>query len=203
MRAILVASRVMVGLCINCPLPWHARAVTKSNSQTAPRVTVTALHATSPTAAPQPRTPPAQAATKSRSCPASIALLMSRKVRVIPSAQRVTTFTLVGLGPTARRAWPAMRTSPTTSLTRSDAPAVTPSSVDGDSSSASVSASASVTVSVPTASTGNSGRAATDGGFVGHDRHCGCRDLGPIRIVFYAEATAGSAPIGVGATRVT
>ena len=32
------------------------------------------------------------------------------------------------------------------------------------------------------------------GGFVGHDRDRACRDFRPVRIVFYAEATAGSAP---------
>jgi hypothetical protein len=44
-------------------------------------------------------------------------------------------------------------------------------------------------------------RAATNGGFVGHDRRRHCRDFAPVRIVFYAEATAGSAPTGVGADR--
>ncbi len=46
-------------------------------------------------------------------------------------------------------------------------------------------------------------RAATNGGFVGHDRYWGCRERRPVRIVFYAEATAGSAPTGVGANRGT
>jgi hypothetical protein len=43
------------------------------------------------------------------------------------------------------------------------------------------------------------GRAADYGGFVGHDRRRGRRDFEPVRIVFYAEATAGSAPIVRGA----
>jgi len=43
------------------------------------------------------------------------------------------------------------------------------------------------------------GRAADYKGFVGHDRYRGSRGLEPVRIVFYAEATAGSAPIVRGA----
>jgi hypothetical protein len=43
------------------------------------------------------------------------------------------------------------------------------------------------------------GRAANYEGFTGHDRYWGSRDLKPVRIVFYAGATAGSAPIVHGA----
>ncbi len=41
------------------------------------------------------------------------------------------------------------------------------------------------------------------GDFVGHDGEPRYRDFEPVRIVFYAEATAGSAPTGVGADRGT
>jgi len=43
------------------------------------------------------------------------------------------------------------------------------------------------------------GRAADYEGYTGHDRCWGSRGLGPVRIVFYAGATAGSAPIVRGA----
>jgi hypothetical protein len=46
---------------------------------------------------------------------------------------------------------------------------------------------------------GDLGRAANYEGFTGHDRYWGSRDLKPVRIVFYAGATAGSAPIVRGA----
>ncbi len=38
-----------------------------------------------------------------------------------------------------------------------------------------------------------------NGGFAGHDRYWGCQHRRPFRIVFYAGATAYSAPIGLSA----
>lgn len=132
MRAILAASPVMEGLCINCPLPSHARAVTKSSGRTAPKVTASACRATSRTAERSWRRRPVRAATKSPSYRACTASRTIRRAKVTAIVRRVTTSTSLGLAQIAQRAWPATKTSPPTNPTPSAAPAATRLSLDGD-----------------------------------------------------------------------